>query len=389
MELVIGIVLDKSRNPAGYMVFDTSSNTRHQQKELTESNVYNKSLRNQYTVYSTTGRILRNKEKIITYINGDHAWSYSQGEGWHEFKGRLTDPNILIVNPATLAYYEEPEIEVSNEVSITPDIQDLDNLKITGVQITNDNRQSVTHMCPEYLVCRELKLNGVRSLCDLNYYTFGRLVDTLYFAELPLQWSQEKFGSQLKMFNRIPISDSYTILECKSNRKFNTQSIVVQGSRFNTIYLLVNQNDDLVRSVTSYASITDILDTILSLDDYEDNPEYKEIYTIISSVHLKNPRCDIEWVGAAINRKTGCMYLASRIRELGKTYWLQLLMIANYAEFLKWAIGFDTSEDGAYFDDMLHGIECIIRKTHPKGNKLTQVIENPQLMLDSQYKFAI
>ena len=83
------------------------------------------------------------------------------------------------------------------------------------------------------------------------------------------------------------------------------------------------------------------------------------------------------------------MYLASRIRELGKTYWLQLLMIANYAEFLKWAIGFDTSEDGAYFDDMLHGIECIIRKTHPKGNKLTQVIENPQLMLDSQYKFAI
>lgn len=390
MKLVVGIVLDKGRNPKGYTVYDTDTNRKEFAETIDESVIYNKTQRNKYIVYSPKGRVLENKDSVIAYVNGDDILCFTHANGWGNFTGSLTDPNVLLVNPATILYTDitDNELkELANPLSETA--AGLDTIRITGVKVVGDENEHIKRTCQEYDVCRELKLCGVRTISDLSYYTFSRFVDTLYFADLPIQWSQERFGSQLRALTRVRLRDGYSLLSCKSDSRFLTQSIVVQGSRFNSIYLLVNSADTLVRAVTAYTEIEDILDTLLSLDNADDYPEYKEIYTIVSNIHLRNPRCDIEWVGAAINRKDGCMYLTARISELKKTYWLRLLGIANYPEFLKWAIGFDTSETGAYFDDMIHGIECIIRKSEPKDSRLAQVIQNPALMLESQYKFAL
>lgn len=389
MKLVVGIVLDSSKNPRGYMVYDTKTGVREQQNTILSDVVYNPNIRDKYIMYSLKGRITRNKDAKVTYVNGDQAWCYTHKGGWQEFTGRLTDKEVAIVNPSTLIFTDEKD-SVIREMASTSD--DFSNITYTGVQgreVSPSIGQSHSRVCKEYQVCKELKLSGVRTLADLNYYTFGRMVDTLYFAELPLQWAKERFGSQLKALEKITIRDGYKIVECKSTQKFKTQSVIVQGSKFNEIYLLVNRQDELVRAVTSYSMIEDILDILLSLDDYEDNPEYKELRTVASHIHLKNPRADIEWAGAAINRKDGGMYLSARVRELGKVYWIKLLAIANYAEFVEWSDSFDTDEEGAYFEDMLHGIEGIIRNTAIPNNKLSQILREPRKMIDSQYRFAL
>lgn len=390
MKLVVGIVLDTYRNPYGYMVLDTDKNEKAIERQLSADTLYNQQRRNDYIQFSCKGKVLNNKDATITYVMGDNAWAYTLSQGWGKFSGRLTDKNVVIVNPATVLVTDLDDEQLETQLQTTKGLSEVAVTKAVVLQSAQQWSDDVySAPCKEYQVCRELKLNGVQSVCDLTYYTFTRLMSTLYFAEVPKQWAEERIGKKLALIGKALISDGYSIIKCRSKEKFMTHSVVVQGSVFNTIYLLIDSNDELVSCYTSYSELEEILDNILSLDNLEDYPENKEIYTIVSNIHIRNPRADIEWVGAIINRADGGMYLATRVRELGKVYWLRLLSIANYAEFLKWATYFDTDEAGMYFSDMLHGIESIIRKSTTGTNNLLKVRLNPTLMLDTQYKFAI
>lgn len=417
MELVVGIVLTAGRNPYGYMIYDTRSKELAIVRELGQLAVYNPNKRNEYLMYNDKGKLLNNKNAKIVYLNGDEAFMYTHKKGYERFVGNLTDTGVVIVNPSTYTVYEvQDEEDVDNIDGIIdwdedPHVVTHDNKiislndesnrmqriplavergKLTAVIVQSEDQDTVyCQACTEYRVCIELKSAGVRNVKDLTVDMLGRLTETYFSAELDTVWTTNALGNILHVKDRLRLSDGNYMLKCKAEGSFETNSSVVRGSRYNNVYVIIDSKDEVLLSLTSYTDIEDFLDILLSLDNNSNYGGYKEVYTLLSQIHLENPRVDLLWTGAGISRDDGGMYLLTHVKELDKDYWLRLLAVHNYEAFVNWAEQMESDNSGAVYRDMVDGIEGLIKKKPDCHSGLLEVRLNPDSCKDTQYRFAI
>lgn len=417
MELVVGVVLTVGRNPYGYKVYDTRSQETRVIQQLGENSVYNPEKRNSYIFYSDKGRVIENRTAKIVYLDGENVAMYTHKGGYERFKGNLTDPEVVIVNPASYTLYEVDDNELYCETDgiidwdesahVVSQDNDIISLgqgsekvqriplissagKLTAVVVQSEDLDSVyTQACQEYRVCLELKQAGIASVRDLTLDTFDRLGDTYFCAKLNLAWTTLNLGRGLNIIGRCTLADGNFLLRCKSQLTFETESAVVQGSKYNNIYVVIDSKDEVKLSLTSYTDIEDFLDITLSLDCLDNYPEYKEVFTLLNAKHLESPRVDLLWTGAGISRKDGGMYLLTHVKELDKDYWLRLLAIHDYEEFVKWADYLESDQHAETYRDMVNGIEGLIKKKPDCESELLNVRIDPTKYTNTQYKFAI